>query len=173
MLKQNIFVLIAVAVSVASAFSVSFMTGLFYIILIAGTLCAVLTADAFDKKLNSKYAFQPVLIRSAKRISVYGGKSNIVLPVILIAAIVIIAYFVLGSFHIAGTKNKDSLLLPGKTDVADKKLPLIEDYFRWNWNVRTAPYKSLNSNGEYDDEHVVYPEFVEEDGIIPQKNLTM
>ena len=173
MLKQNLFVLLAVAVSIASAFSVSFMTGLFYIVLIAGTLCAVLTAASFEKKLNSRYAFQPVLIRSAKRISVYGGKSNVVLPVILIAAVVIIAYFVLGSFHIAGTKNKDSLLLPGKTDVADKKLPLIEDYFRWNWNVRTAPYKSLNSNGEYDDEHVVYPEFVEEDGIITQKNLTM
>ena len=141
--------------------------------MLAGTLCAVIAAWQIDRNVTSKYEFQPVMIRSAKRVSSYGGKKNISLPVILVAAVIIIAYFVLGSFHIAGTKNKDNLLLPGKTSIADKKLPVLEDYLRWNWNVRTAPYKSLNSNGEYDDNHVVYPQFVEEDGIITQKNLTM
>ena len=169
----NIIVICAVGISIVAAFSVSLLSGIFYIILIAGTVCSVLTALSLDIKVTSRYEFQPVMIRSAKRVSVYGGKSNIVLPVILVAVVVIIAYFVLGSFHIAGTSNKDNLLLPGKTETADKKLPLLEDYFRWNWNVRTAPYKSLNNNSEYDDEHVVYPQFVQEDGIITQKNLIM
>lgn len=173
MLGSNIFVLIAVAVSIVAAFSVSALSGIFYIIMLAGTLCAVIAAWQIDRNVTSKYEFQPVMIRSAKRVSSYGGKKNIILPVILVAAVIIIAYFVLGSFHIAGTKNKDNLLLPGKTSIANKKLPVLEDYLRWNWNVRTAPYKSLNSNGEYDDNHVVYPQFVEEDGIITQKNLTM
>ena len=169
----NILVLIATGISIVAAFSVSLLSGIFYIIIIAGTTCAVLTAFSIDKKVTSRYEFQPVMIRSAKRVSVYGGKSNIVLPVMLTAVVVIIAYFVLGSFHIAGSSNKDNILLPGKTEVSDKKLPLLEDYYKWNWNVRTAPYKSLNNNGEYDDEHVVYPQFVEEDGIITQKNLNM
>ena len=173
MLAGNIFLLAAVAVSFVSAFSVSLLSGIFYIILAAGTLCSILLASNIERKTFSKYNFQPVLIRSAKRVSQYGGKSNIVLPLVLVFTIAIIAYFVLGSFHLAGTKNKDNLLLPGKTEVSDAKLPGLEEYYRWNWNVRTAPYKSLNANSEYDDEHVVYPEFVEEDGLITQRNLTM
>ena len=173
MLVQNMFILIAVGISAVAAFSVGLVTGIFYIILLMGTMCSILTGTMIDKKATSRYEFQPVMIRSAKRVSVYGGKSNIILPLVLVSVVVIIAYFVLGSFHIVGTKNKDNLLLPGKTQVADKKLPVLEDYFRWNWNVRTAPYKSLNENGEYDDNHVVYPQFVQEDGIITQKNLTM
>ena len=173
MIGTNLFVLIAVCVSIIAAFSVSFVSGLFYLIIIAGTLCSILTASAVEKRRFSKYEFQPVLIRSAKRVSSYGGKSGIVLPLLLAGVVIIFAYFVLGSFHLAGTKNKDNLLLPGKTQVSDAKLPVLEDYYRWNWNVRTAPYKSLNNNGEYDDEHVVYPQFVEEDGIISQRNLTM
>ncbi len=173
MLKDNIFIIIAVGISVIAAFSVSLLTGIFYIVLLMGTMCAILTGLLIDKKNYSRYDFQPLLIRSAKRVSVYDGKINIILPLILVSYIIIIAYFVLGSFHIVGTKNKDNLLLPAKTEVADKNLPLLEDYFRWNWNVRTAPYKSLNPNGEADDDHVVYPQFVVEEGIISQKNLTM
>ena len=170
---QHLLILIALGLSVAASFSVSFLSGFFYIILLGGTFCAVLTALNLDKKVTSRYDFQPLMIRSAKRVSVYGNKANLVLPLILLASVVIIAYFLLGSFNIAGSKNKDNLLLPGKTQTADQKLPLLEDYYRWNWNVRTAPYKSLNDNGEYDTEHVVYPEFVVEDGIISRQNLNM
>ena len=173
LLTGNIMIIAALIISIAAAFSVSLLSGFFYILLLAGTFCALLTAWNLDIKVTSRYEFQPVMIRSAKRVSVYGGKSNIVLPLILLSVVVIIAYFLLGSFHIGGTKNRDNLLLPGKTQVSDNKLPLLEDYYRWNWNVRTAPYKSLNDNGEYDENHVVFPEFVEEDGIITQKNLTM
>ena len=173
LITGNILVIAAVIISLAAAFSVSLLSGIFYIIVIAGTFCSILTASNFDKKIKSRYEFQPVMIRSAKRVSVYGGKSNIVLPLVLVCTVGIIAYFVLGSFHIGGTKNKESILLPGKTETADSKLPLLEDYYRWNWNVRTAPYKSLNDNGEYDENHVVFPEYVEEDGIIKQNNRTM
>lgn len=170
---KNLFLVIALGISVISAFTVSLLSGFFYIILIAGTLCSILAACNIEQKRSARYDFQPVLIISAKRAGNYGGKSNIVLPLVLTASVIIIAYFILGSFHIGGGKNKDNLLLPGKTAQQDIKLPRLEDYYRWNWNVRTAPYKSLNENGEYDENHLVYPRFVEEDGIIIQKNLTM
>ena len=167
------FVVAAAAISVIAAFSVSLLCGLFYIIVLFGTFCAVVLALQFEKMSLSKYSFNPIMIRSARRASVYGGKSNIVLPLVLVSAVIIFGYFVLGSFHIAGTKNKDNLLLPGKTETLNTKLPVLENYYRWTWNVITAPYKSLNNNGEYDEEHVVYPQFVEEDGIISQQNFTM
>ena len=173
LVKGNVIVLAAVGVSIVSAFTVSFLSGFFYLILIAGTLCSILTALNLNTAVTKRYEFQPVMIRSAKRVSVYGGKTNIILPLVLVCTVLIIAYFVLGSFHITGTKNKDIILLPGKTETADSKLPSLENYYRWYWNVKTSPYKSLNENGEYDDNHVVYPEFIEEDGIITQTNLTM
>ena len=172
-LKSNFLVLAALVFSFVAAFSVSLLSGIFYIIMLAGSLCAFLTSVELSKTASKKYEFQPVLIRSAKRVSVYGKKSAMILPVILVSVIIILAYLLLGSFNIAGTKNKDKILLPGKTEAADSKLPLLEDYFRWNWNIITAPYKSLNTNSEYDENHVVYPRFEVEDGIITQKNYTM
>ena len=172
-LKNNLLVVIAAGISFLSAFSVSLLSGIIYIVMLAGTLCAFLAGTGFVVSRNNKYEFKPVLIVSAKRVSVYGKKSGLILPVVLASVIVIIAYFLLGSFNIAGTTNKDKILLPGKTEVSDAKLPLLEDYFRWNWNVITAPYKSINGNSEYDDNHVVYPRFEAEDGILTQKNYTM
>ena len=172
-LKNNLLVVIAAGISFLSAFSVSLLSGIIYIVMLAGTLCAFLAGTGFVVSRNNKYEFKPVLIVSAKRVSVYGKKSGLILPVVLASVIVIIAYFLLGSFNIAGTTNKDKILLPGKTEVSDAKLPLLEDYFRWNWNVITAPYKSINGNSEYDDNHVVYPRFEAEDGILTQKNYTL
>ena len=172
-LKNNFLIILAAGISFFAAFSVSLLSGIIYIVMLAGTVCAFLAGTSFDISKNNKYEFKPVLICSAKRVSVYGKKSGLVLPLVLVSVIVIIAYFLLGSFNIAGTKNKDKILLPGKSDLSDAKLPLLEDYFRWNWNVITAPYKSINGNSEYDENHVVYPRFETEDGILSQKNYTM
>ena len=172
-LKNNFLVIIASGISFFAAFSLSLLSGIIYILMLAGTVCAFLTARSFDYSKNNKYDFKPLLICSAKRVSVYGKKSGFVLPATLVAAIIIIAYFLLGSFNISTTRNKDKILLPGKSEASDAKLPLLEDYFRWNWNVITAPYKSINGNSEYDENHVVYPRFEVEDGILSQKNYTM
>ena len=174
----NIIAVFALVVALVSAFSVSLRSGLFFILLLAGTVCAVITASFVNKTAKQKYEYQPVFIRSAKAVSPYGGKSNIVLPVLLVSLVIILAYFILGSFNITGSKNKDNLMLPGNTEktaaiVSQKKLPLLEDFFRWNWNIITKPYKSLNGNSEYDENHVVYPRFVEEDGIIKEQLYTM
>lgn len=172
-IKNNFFILATVVISFVAAFSVSLLSGITYIIMLAGTVCAVLISFTLIKSISKRYEFQPVLIRSAKRVSVYGKKSGIILPVILVSVVIILAYLILGSFNITGSKNKDKILLPGKTEVSDSKFPLLEDYFRWNWNVITAPYKSINGNSEYDENHVVYPRFEVEDGIITQKNYSM
>ena len=170
LILKNILIPVALGIAVVSAFSVSLVSGLFFILLLAGTFCAVLTAMNLLAKKKSKYAFQPVFIRKANAVSVYGGKSNIILPVILAAGVLVIAYFALGSLNIVSSKTKAKIKLPGKTQVQDSRLPDFEDFYRWNWNVITAPYKSLNPNGEADDNHIVYPRYVTEDGLIKQQD---
>ena len=173
LLNKNILVSVALGISIVSAFSVSVGAGFFYILCIAGTTCALLTSINLKQSFSKRYDFQPVFIRKASAVSVYGGKQNVIMPVMLVASVIIIAYFVLGSLNIVSTKTKAKIKLPGKTTFEDSKLPSFEDFYRWNWNVLTAPYKSLNSNGEYDDEHVVFPRFVTKDGIITQENTSL
>ena len=57
-------------------------------------------------------------------------------------------------------------MLPcAKSDlVNDSKLPVLDDYYKWVWNVQTYPYKSLNSKDSEDV--VVFPKYVEIDNKI-------
>lgn len=178
LISANPLFIIALMLALVSAFSVSLKSGFFFILLLAGSACAIITAYFAAANRKSRYDFQPVFIRSAKRISIYGGKSNIVLPLLLISSVIILAYFMLASLNITGSKNKDNLMLPSanskrEDSLTQKKLPLLEDYYRWNWNVMTCPYKSLNGNSDYDENHVTYPRFEEEDGILSEKLYTL
>ena len=173
LVTKNVLIIAALIISVASAFSASVLSGFFYMLMLAGTFCSVLTAINLKKRTNSKYPFQPVFVRRASSVSVYGGKSNIIMPVMLAAGVIIIAYFALSSLNIISSKSKAKIKLPGKTAVQDSQLPALEDFYRWNWNVITAPYKSLNANGEYDENHVVFPRFTNENDVVKQQNTAI
>ena len=165
-LIKNYILPVALAISVAAAFSSSFLCGFFYVLTIAGTLCAMLTAKNLKAFKVRRAGFTPVFIRPAKMISPYAGKAKIVLPVVLVFSILVIAYFALGSLSIINTKTDSGLLLPGKASEQDSRLPDLDSFYRWNWNVRTNPYKSLNVENPEDLNTVTYPRYEVEDGII-------
>ena len=75
--------------------------------------------------------------------------------------------------NIVSSKTQAKLKLPGKTQVQDSRLPDFEAFYRWNWNVITAPYKSLNPNGEADENHVVFPRYSTQDGLIVQTDTAI
>jgi hypothetical protein len=149
-----------------AAFSSSLLCGFFYLLTIAGTLCAMLTAKNLKAFKLRRSGFTPVFIRPAKMISPYAGKAKIVMPLVLVFSVLVIAYFALGSLSIINTKTDSSLLLPGKAAESDPKLPNLDSFYRWNWNVRTNPYKSLNVENSDDLNTVSYPRYEVEDGII-------
>lgn len=176
-LVKHIILIVALVISVISSFSMAFLPGLFYLLCIGGALCGALISQNLKAFRFRKTEFAPVFIRSASKVSVYGTKSKLILPLTLAASVLVFVYFAVGSSSQTGIKSDSSLLLPGAVSQADYsgpgKLPEIEDFFRWNWNVLISPYKSLNDNCEYDDEHIVYPRYEQNDGIITRINQVM
>ena len=176
-LTRNILLITALVISVISSFSMAFMPGLFYLLCIGGSLCGALIAQNLKSFTLRKTDFNPVFIRSASKVNVYGTKSKLILPLTLAASVLVFVYFAVGSSSQAGIKSDSNLMLPGAVSQQDYsgpgQLPGIEDFFRWNWNVLISPYKSLNENCEYDDEHIVYPRYEQNNGIITRINQVM
>ena len=165
-LLKNFILPAALAISAAAAFSSSFLCGFFYLLTIAGTLCGMLTAKNLNAFKIRSSGFTPVFIRPAKMVSPYAGKAKIVMPLVLVFSVLIIAYFALGSLSIINTKTDSALLLPGKASEQDSRLPDLDSFYRWNWNVRTKPYKSLNVENPEELNTVTYPRYEVKDGII-------
>ena len=103
-------------------------------------------------------------------IQVFGGNGKIVMPIATASIVLVILYFTFSNVTNSGlTKKSKAIFIPGKAEVQAQELPQLEDFYRWNWDVITLPYKSLNLN-YYDDETVVFPDYVVTDGIITEKD---
>ena len=163
----------AVVIAVITAFSTGLLSGFIFVMVLAGVLSLMILCDKIIIKHNAHFHFQPVLIRTAKQVSVYGGKVKKVFPVAVAACVIIIAYFALGSSRAGlASKSDKKLLLPGSTSQTDSRLPGFEDYSRWIWNVKTYPYKSLNVPDEQTDS-VVYPRYLDEGDTIVRTDVVM
>ena len=94
------------------------------------------------------------------------------MPLLLAGSVVVIAFFALGSFNLINVKSTSGVALPGKTNTQDERLPDLNAFYRWNWNVLTNPYRSLNQDSS-DPDTITYPRFEVVDGLIVQKNQVM
>ena len=172
---KNFILCSALFISIIAAFSSAFIPGIFYLLSIAGAFCGFLISKNLKGFTLRKTEFSPVFIRSAAKVSPYAGRAKIVLPLLLVSSIAVIACFGFSSLNNTGVKSDSKVLIPGKASqqTADSRLPDIEKFFRWNWNVFTSPYKSLNNNSEYDENHVVYPRYSVNEGLIQRTNQVM
>jgi len=172
---NNYFLIAAAFVSLIISFSTAFIPGLFFILNLIATLAAAYISQNLKGFKLRKSNFVPILIRPANKVSYYGAKAKVILPLVLISSVLVFAYFARGAFNLTGVESDSKILLPGKANQAeaDPRLPDLEAFYRWNWNVLTSPYKSLNPNSEYDQAHVVFPRFHEEEGILVQTNQVM
>ena len=61
------------------------------------------------------------------------------------------------------------------SSIQNENLPQFEDYYRWNWLLQTAPYKSLNNIQNQNEDYIEFSSFSEnpETGIISQELHTM
>jgi hypothetical protein len=156
-------------ISLLCVFSSSLVSGFLYLLALLGTAAALTACWYTEDYLRKRKSFVPVYIRSAKRISLFAGKIFTIMNIVTGAvALFILLIFVTSSNTISN--NSAKLLFPASTSTNDSKLPQFEDYYKWNWNVKTYPYKSLNAADSADDT-VEFSEFVEneESGIITEK----
>lgn len=168
------FVPAMLAISFVCAFAGSVTSGFFFILSMAGTVAAISCVKYLEDLIKTKKPFVPVLIRPAKSVSIFAGKALTILGISSGAALLIIALFFLTSTDSVKAKSS-KLLLPASSSIKVETLPQFEDYYRWTWNVKTAPYKSLNKDYSDNPDFIEFSSFSENlsTGIISQNIQTM
>lgn len=131
-------------ISFICAFAGSVRSGLMFLIAVLGSAGALISYFYADDFLRSRKAFVPVYIRSAKRISIFAGKAFTTMTIVTGAAILFVAIFLLTSSDSVRSRIS-KLLLPAATSYQSEELPQLDEYYRWNWNLLTYPYISLNN----------------------------
>lgn len=153
-------------ISVIMAFSSELISGLFYLLTILGSAAVIVIYYYIELLYEARCSFNPVMIRPAKMLSPYGGKKRGVLLAALISCAAVIIFFLITSAGNFSIKTSE-LELPASAAQRDTTLPQLDDYYRWNWNVETYPYRSLNKADEASD-YVAYPRYAYSDGKIIQ-----
>ena len=163
-------------IALLAAFSGSILSGFIFIICALGTAGSLFTYYYLEAFLRNKKSFVPVYIRSAKRVSIFAGKTFTIMSIVSAAAVLFIGVFFLSSSS-AITSHVSKLLLPANTRDTNEYLPQFEDYYNWYWELMTKPYVSLNDNGNTsgsEAETVEFSHFIEQENngaIIETKNI--
>ena len=159
-------------------FSSSIASGFLFLAAFAGTASALLTCHYVESFFRNKKPFVPVYIRSARRVSLFAGRALSSMSIVTGATLLfVLLIFITSSNSVKTTSSK--ILFPAASGFHDKALPQFEDYYKWTWNVKTLPYRTLNdsdSKSESQDENqVTFSSFVENEstGIITEEKTVM
>jgi len=168
LLKQNYILLSLVLVALIAAFASSILSGLYFILVLFAMAAFIFFYDDMEEYILNKKYIRFVYIRPARMISIFAEKARFILTTMLaIQTLVLIAFFASSTQVVSSKFTK--LLLPSSNALSyeqDESLPKLEEYYRWNYIVQAYPYISLNKNFDENTNDVIYPRYVEKDGII-------
>ena len=162
------------AIAFICAFSSSVSSGFLFLVSSLGTASSLVIYYYAETFIRSKKTFVPVYIRSAKRVSFFAGKTFTSMSIVTGAVLLfVVLIFLTGTDSLKNTSS--NLLFPGASKIDDSSLPQFEEFYKWNWNVRTYPFKTLNSGEVSENEVVTFSDFSEneETGIISENIKTM
>lgn len=168
LLKKNYILVAVAAAAILCSFASSLLSGLYFILSIFAAVSFIVFYDDMEEYLLNKKAFRFVYIRPAKMISIFSGKSKLVMNSMLVIQVLILAAFFVSSTQVV-SNHFAKVLLPAANVLSfekDDSLPELDEYYRWNWRVFTYPYISLNSDYDDDSTDVVYPRYFEKNGLI-------
>jgi len=170
-LISNYAIPLMIFLSFVTAFACNYKVGLLHILCLAGTVSAILLYSEAEEYFKSSKTFIPVYIIPVRRISIFHNKKRIIMPACVASATVIILLFIITSLGNLNFKSSN-IMVPaenksGKITSDSSKLPALDDYYELVWNVKTAPYTSLNDETRIDNhEAVVFPRYKFSNGTI-------
>lgn len=170
-LISNRLIQILLFISLLCAFSSSVKSGFFFLLEIIAVVSVGYTYFEVENFFRQKKSFIPVPIKSARMINMYTPKVKTILSFTIASTVILIAVFFLNKTETYNS-HFSKLLLPSNSSFPDEKLSQFEDYYKWTWDIKTAPYKSLNK--EENPTLVEYPKYVEdEQGLIRETKIVM
>lgn len=160
-----------IIISLLCAFSSTIKSGFIFFIELISIVSILSTYYFIEDYIRNKRSFIPVYIKPAKMISIFANKSKSILLLITASVLIVIAIFILSNATNVNS-HFSKLLLPADNPVSSENLPQLDDYYKFNWNIRTYPFRSLNSDS--DENYIEYPRYSEnEEGLIDQETLTL
>ncbi len=144
--------------------------GLFFILMIFSEISIFLLYKNITEKIDSKYSFRPVKIRTAFSIRVFTQKSKNLFGICSVSVLVIFVTTMFSSNLSLLLKNENNagIQLPS-SGTAVQNLPGINDFIEWKWEALTFPYRSLNvKNKKSTNESVIFKNFQKKDGFIQE-----
>lgn len=122
---------------------------------------------------KNKKSITFVKIKPARLVSIFADKQFLVFSSILVSMLFIFGFLFFSSSNSTKiSKSENDVLLPCLVSEAENQsnLPMLEDYYKWVWNVQTFPYRSLNES--HQESVVEFSRFVQsENGIIQQNEV--
>lgn len=158
------------AIAVFCSFTISIKSGFMFLVQLISIGSFIYSYSEIESLIRNRKSFSPVYIKSAHMVSIYARKTNIVLPVTIAVGLILTGVFFLSSNQNTGT-HFSKILLPSPVSSKTEELPQFEDFYRWIWNIKTYPYRSLNTAQE--DHIVEYPRYKNENGIITESRTIM
>ena len=132
-----------------SSISCSVLSGVMFVIMAAGVFAALYMFNFIQEYFQAKSvnSFVPVFIRPAKLVPLFSGRSRTSLYAATAASVIFIALYALSTSS-SFDSHFSKIQLPGDSSVRSQNLPQLEEYYKWMWNVKTYPYRSLNSSNK-------------------------
>lgn len=160
-----------VVISLICVFSTSIKIGFLFILLYISIFSVLYTYYFVELYFRSKKSFNPVLIKPARMINIFANKVSVTMILLIVSGLIFIGTFFLTS-NDSVNSHFAKILLPANTEIADETLTSLEDYYRWTWDLKTAPYISLNK--ENSTNLVEYPKYAEDsNGLIRETKVVM
>lgn len=153
-----------IVISIISGFSCSLKTGFSGIIMISGCGSVFVLYSILESFINSKKSFNPVYIKKAKKVSMFAKKEKIVLPAAVGGILICIILVLINSFFSLNVKNS-KIMVPSSKGIASAEIPSMNDYYDFIWNVKSAPYTSLNYKNN-SNTSFSFPKYIYENGIV-------
>ena len=164
-LLKNVMLLTIFGTSFLCIVFTKIQAGLFFLMMIFSEISVFLLYKNVKQKIDSKYSFNPVNIRTAFSIRIMTKKNRNLLPVCALSVLAILVSAVFSSNFSSVFKNEkiSGIQLPS-SGAAVQNLPGINDFIAWKWEAMTFPYRSLNKKTSNDA--VIFKNFQKKDGFI-------
>lgn len=122
------------------------LNSVFYILALFGSASLVMIYETVEQKIEERYSFQPVLIRSSRMIPVMGRLGFRLLTALLLSLLITLLCFkFLG--NVSSFSNSSSMpALPSPVGRSEGELVKLSDFVNWSWNTVTFPYKKIGEN---------------------------
>ncbi len=144
LLKKYVY-MVLLGFSLLSVFSSGFVSGLIFILLLLSEYSYFYLFRKVKILQYKKNHFNPVMIRSSFSVPLYGGKEKIIFGTLLGLTVLSFGFSVLSSGGTDNSASGGSISLPSVSAARKSAdLPDLEEYYLWDYEIRSFPYKSVN-----------------------------